>query len=155
METVPAFLICGSTEQISVKFDTVSFYKNLSGQFNFGLHWLLWCVIKYGCHQGWGLSSEHFLSNIKKRKWNGLTLCAVISIMWYDFQYIFVSAVNDQGTEICKIEMIAFGKYVYFIRIYLYALFIHKFLLLNVKHMLSFYIINGLHVSVCTLRTAK
>jgi hypothetical protein len=40
MKTMPECLICGSTEQISVKFDTVSLYKKLSGQFNVGLHWL-------------------------------------------------------------------------------------------------------------------
>lgn len=68
---------------------------------------------------------------------------------------MFVTSVNDHGTEVCKIEMIAFGKYVYFSRVYLSALFIHEFVLLDVKHLLSFYIINGLHVSVCTLRTAK
>lgn len=66
---------------------------------------------------------------------------------------MFVSSVNDQGTEVCKIEIIAFGKYVYFNRVYLYALFVHEFILLDIKHLLSFNFINGLHVSVYTLRT--
>jgi predicted nucleotidyltransferase len=69
-------------------------------------------------------------------------------ITCYDFQYIYVSAVNDHSTEVCKIDMIAFGKYVYFIRVYLSALFVHEFLLLDIKHLPSFYIINGLHVSI-------
>lgn len=55
METVPACLFCGSTEQISVKFDTVSLYKKLSGQFNFGLHWL-------NINPCFVVSSSHILS---------------------------------------------------------------------------------------------
>jgi hypothetical protein len=73
----------------------------------------------------------------------------MMSVVWYDFlKYIFVYAVNDQDTKVCKIEMIAFGKYVYFVRVYSFDLFDHRFLLFDIKYLLSFCNINGLHMSV-------